>query len=293
MKHHKLTLFPTAALAVGALLLLAPNAQAEDPQAKLNPVDTRLIQDEAAAGIALVRIAQLGVKNAERADIKAFAGVIVADHTKSIAEIATLAGSKGVGLTAEFHSKHEDNYENLESENGEEFDKEFLSVIVSRYQKGVENFEEAVENAEDSEVKMWAEKMLTALRAHLEKAKELSSVPTARAGADSGGNTATESAGAARTRRDRDAKTLSQIDQGNRKPDNVITALIRESVQNLEDISANAQAVNISTDEGRVTLRGPVNSEDEKRLIGEIANRIATSGSTDNQLEVRGVETAN
>ena len=35
------------------------------------------------------------------------------------------------------------------------------------------------------------------------------------------------------------------------------------------------------------TLRGPVNTDDEKRLIGEIANRIAPSGNADNQLEVK------
>ena len=37
---------------------------------------------------------------------------------------------------------------------------------------------------------------------------------------------------------------------------------------------------------GRVTLRGPVNSAEEKRLIGEIADRIARSENVDNQLEV-------
>jgi osmotically-inducible protein OsmY len=38
---------------------------------------------------------------------------------------------------------------------------------------------------------------------------------------------------------------------------------------------------------GRVTLRGPLNSAEEKRLIGEIADRIARSENVDNQLEVK------
>ena len=36
-----------------------------------------------------------------------------------------------------------------------------------------------------------------------------------------------------------------------------------------------------------VTLRGPVDTADEKRLIGEIAVRHASPGNVDNQLEVK------
>ena len=42
----------------------------------------------------------------------------------------------------------------------------------------------------------------------------------------------------------------------------------------------------IITLDGRVSLRGPVNTAEEKRLIGEIADRIAHFENVDNQLEV-------
>jgi osmotically-inducible protein OsmY len=53
--------------------------------------------------------------------------------------------------------------------------------------------------------------------------------------------------------------------------------------------------VKIITIDGRVTLRGPVNSAEEKRLIGEIADRIARSESenVDNQLEVKSTSGSN
>ena len=38
---------------------------------------------------------------------------------------------------------------------------------------------------------------------------------------------------------------------------------------------------------GRVTLRGPVDTAEENRLIGEIADRIARAENVDNQLEVK------
>ena len=45
--------------------------------------------------------------------------------------------------------------------------------------------------------------------------------------------------------------------------------------------------VKIITIDDWVTLRGPVDTAEEKRLIGEIADRIAHSENVDNQLEVK------
>ncbi len=293
MKNTKLTLLSTAALAVGAFLLLAPNAPAADTKTKLNSTDTKFIREEAAAGAALVRIAELGVKKSEREDIKAFAGMLVADHSKANAELATLAESKGVVLNAEVDSKHAGTYEKLKGESGSDLDKEFLSVIVSGHEKCVKNFQDAADNAEDSEVKLWAAKMLPALQAHLEKAAELSSAPTVKTGAVSDGTAATKPDNTASNKGDRDAKTLTPLDQGNSKTDIDTTAQIRKGILNLEDLSVNARNVKIITLDGRVTLRGQVNSEEEKRLIGEIATRIATSEHTENQLEVRTTSAVN
>jgi osmotically-inducible protein OsmY len=51
--------------------------------------------------------------------------------------------------------------------------------------------------------------------------------------------------------------------------------------------------VKILTIDGRVTLRGPVYTAEEKRLIGEIAEWIAGSGNVDNQLEVKFTTSSN
>jgi hypothetical protein len=52
-------------------------------------------------------------------------------------------------------------------------------------------------------------------------------------------------------------------------------------------MSVSARNVKTITVDGRATLRDPVNTADEKRLSGEIADRIAHSGNVDNQLEVK------
>jgi len=86
--------------------------------------------------------------------------------------------------------------------------------------------------------------------------------------------------------RDRNTSTLTPLDQGNSKADIGMTAQIRKEIIAGKNLSINARNVKIITIDGRVTLRGPVNTAEEKRLIGEIADRIARSENVDNQLEV-------
>jgi len=86
--------------------------------------------------------------------------------------------------------------------------------------------------------------------------------------------------------RDRDDRTLTPLDQGNSQADVDTTAQIRKEIIANTQMSVNARNVKIITLDGHVTLRGPVNSEEEKSLIGQIADRIVQSQNVDNQLEV-------
>ena len=100
-------------------------------------------------------------------------------------------------------------------------------------------------------------------------------------------NATSEPDNTARNVRDRNNSTLTPLDQGNTQADVDTTAQIRKEIIAGKNMSVNARNVKIITKDGQVTLRGPVNTAEEKRLIGEIADRIAHSGNVDNQLEVK------
>ncbi len=87
--------------------------------------------------------------------------------------------------------------------------------------------------------------------------------------------------------RDRDGSTLTTLGPGNRQIDANTEAQIRREIIADHGMSANARNVKITAIDGRVILCGPVDSAGEKRLIGEIADRIAHAGNVDNQLEVQ------
>ncbi len=94
----------------------------------------------------------------------------------------------------------------------------------------------------------------------------------------------------ARNSRDRQDQTLTPLKQGNSKTDVATTAQIRKEIIADKNMSVNARNVKIITIDGQVTLRGPVKSAEEKRLLGEIAERSLHSGNVDNQLEVESTD---
>ena len=68
--------------------------------------------------------------------------------------------------------------------------------------------------------------------------------------------------------RDRSDAAKTPIDQNENRKDIDITANIRKRVVDTK-MSVNAQNVKIITQDGKVTLRGPVKSDDEKKQIEE------------------------
>ena len=85
--------------------------------------------------------------------------------------------------------------------------------------------------------------------------------------------------------RDRESTAKTPLDQNENKADIQITADIRKRVVDTK-MSVNAHNVKIITQDGMVTLRGPVKTEDEKQTIEQIALAVAGADKVDNQLEV-------
>ncbi|HZR47832.1 MAG TPA: BON domain-containing protein [Candidatus Manganitrophaceae bacterium] len=75
--------------------------------------------------------------------------------------------------------------------------------------------------------------------------------------------------------------------QSNDKADVELTRQIRKEITQDKSLSILAHNVKIITDGGKVTLRGPVNSQDEKEKIGQKAQQIAGSGKVQNELDVK------
>ena len=91
----------------------------------------------------------------------------------------------------------------------------------------------------------------------------------------------------AKNERDRDNKSLTPGDQSETPEDRKLTQTIRQAVMKDASLTMTAKNVKIITAKGKVTLRGPVNSADEKTKINDLAKAAAGQTPVDNQLEVK------
>ena len=86
--------------------------------------------------------------------------------------------------------------------------------------------------------------------------------------------------------RDRDSTAKTPLDQKENKADIATTADIRKQIVDSK-MSVDAHNVKVITQDGKVTLRGPVKTAAEKTKIEEIARAVAGGNNVDNQLEVK------
>ena len=86
--------------------------------------------------------------------------------------------------------------------------------------------------------------------------------------------------------RDRGGKTVTPDDQSNREGDVELTRQVRQAIVKDDSLSTNAHNVKIISQNGVVTLRGPVASEDEKASVAAKAREVRGVKKVDNQLEV-------
>lgn len=87
--------------------------------------------------------------------------------------------------------------------------------------------------------------------------------------------------------RDKGDSTLTPTDQGTSEGDRKITQQVRQAVMKDGSLSFTAKNVKIITINGKVTLRGPVKTDQERSAIEAAAKQVAGATQVDNQIEVK------
>ena len=88
------------------------------------------------------------------------------------------------------------------------------------------------------------------------------------------------------TKKNRDQTSPTADQQKINPTDRAITQKIRKAVHDDTSLSTYAHNIKIITQDGKVTLRGPVRSEDEKNNLQAKAVTVAGKENVTNQLEI-------
>lgn len=165
MKYWKL-----ASASVTLLMACGAVAHAAD----LSRGDKNFVEKAAQAGMFEIEASKLATANADSADVKSFATMMVTDHTAVAQELQSLASTKGVTLPADLPRGEKSTIKDLQADKGAKFDKVYTDkVAVSAHKDAVKLFTNEVKDAKDPDLKAFAEKTLPALKAHLDKGMAL------------------------------------------------------------------------------------------------------------------------
>jgi osmotically-inducible protein OsmY len=88
-------------------------------------------------------------------------------------------------------------------------------------------------------------------------------------------------------KQDRGSGAVTADQQKNNRTDRELTKEIRKAVMEDKSLSTYAHNVKIITQDGAVTLKGPVRSDDERKSIVSKAEGVAGPGRVTDQLSVK------
>jgi putative membrane protein len=168
------------ALGTTAVLALAYPVAAQVPsgQAKPRPpaevaagpesADVEFVRRAAEGGMKEVELGKLATDKASSEEVRAFGKQMVADHSKSNAELMALASMPPPSAPP----KPE---ENLSGLSGAAFDRAYMAKMVTDHEATVELFEAEARDGKDDALRKWAAQKLPTVRGHLEKARAIQS----------------------------------------------------------------------------------------------------------------------
>lgn len=136
--------------------------------------DSTFAMEAASGGMMEVEAGNLAQQNASNERVKAFAAMMVRDHSKANEELKTLATSRGLMLPDSMMKKHRSHIQMMQKMTGKAFDKHYMNMMVTDHKEDVSKFENASKNATDADLKAWAGKTLPVLIMHRDSATAIS-----------------------------------------------------------------------------------------------------------------------
>jgi putative membrane protein len=98
-------------------------------------VQKKFAEDMFLTNFAEVQLGRLGVQHATSPDVKSFAQMMVAEHTKANQELTPIAQQFGVQPPVKLDAKHQAIADRLSKLQGAEFDKEFMQAMVQAHEE--------------------------------------------------------------------------------------------------------------------------------------------------------------
>ncbi|MFJ3483148.1 DUF4142 domain-containing protein [Pseudomonas sp. NPDC090202] len=154
---------PVLALLLG--MACHPVLAAQDPDG--------FVDDASAKGVAEIEVGKLALDKAVAPDVKAFAQMMVSDHTAANDKLKAIAQSKRIEVSSYPQVMDKIKALILDLRSAKSFDQAYANNQVKAHEAAIELFEKEAANGKDAELKAFASATLPKLKEHLAQAKQL------------------------------------------------------------------------------------------------------------------------
>lgn len=139
----------------------------------VDKMDADFAVEAANGGMMEVELGNYAVQNALSQRVKDFGAMMVRDHTKGNDQLKQLAGARNITLPQVTGADEKKTMDDLMKKKGKDFDKAYMDMMIDDHKKDIHEFEKAVKDCKDSEIKDFATKTLPVLQMHLDSCKAI------------------------------------------------------------------------------------------------------------------------
>jgi putative membrane protein len=137
--------------------------------------DQKFAMMAAQTDIAELQVSNMALQKSNSDEVKKLAQKLIDDHTKTTDAMKQIASTKGMTLPTETDPKHKVLAKKLESESGDQFDKDYLAANVSDHHKVVAAFQKESQDGKDPDIKGFATQYLPAIQEHTQMLEQAQS----------------------------------------------------------------------------------------------------------------------
>jgi putative membrane protein len=129
--------------------------------------DTTFVTKAAISGMAEVALGKMAVAKGTNPQIKDFGKMMITDHSKANAELASIAKSKNIAVPTVLDAEHQAKSDSLSKLSGKDFDAAYVKVMIEGHQKTLALMQSETSNGKDANLKAFAAKTAPIVQMHL------------------------------------------------------------------------------------------------------------------------------
>ena len=165
----------TVLVVAGALYANVSKAQTDKTQnddMQMDTVSTNFIMKASVGGMKEVETGKLAETKGQSSSIRTYGAKMVADHSKANAKLMKIAKAEHYNMVTPPSSVTAPDPMLVQSSNAD-FDKMYIKMMIMDHEKTIAIFQNAADNAVDTEIKAFAVQTLPTLKQHLAQIKTI------------------------------------------------------------------------------------------------------------------------